>query len=217
MNQKKPNYLAGIISSLMLMLPIKILAVQQIDTPIATPRGVFSNEPANVIVTAQVAVDFNLLPTSVNLVRKTPSGQLLVLGRMYDDGTHGDALRGDQTFTIQFQLNEPNPGFVEVYSSSAYRGQRNRVISSVTKIIVSKRPNDEQLNAATNVPIQAKQKFELRRSQVGAELARSEILAELATEPQVASFGLSTDGFYIWIVFKGGLKGGISTAPPGTK
>jgi len=216
----KRNYLMLMISfiaCISLLTPLEIQAVQQIDTPHATPGGVFSGELTNVLVTAQVAVDAALIPTSVNLIRKTPSGQSVVIGRMYDDGTHSDALAGDGTFTIQFVLNEPNPGTVDVTATAAYRGQRNRVLSPMTSIIVARRPTDAQLDVATNVPTQGKQFFEQRRAQVGDDQARNELLTALATEPGVTSFGLSTDGFYIWIIFDGGLRGGIITAPPGTK
>lgn len=209
--------LLGLVLVVALIAANQTQAVQQIDTPKATPAGVFAGEPTAVLVTAQVAVDADLLPTSVNLVRKLPSGQSVVIGRMYDDGTHGDALVGDQTFTLATQLNEPNSGSVVIYATTAYRGQRNRVSSPVTSIIVGKRPTDAQLNVATDVPTQGQQFFASRRAQVGDDQARNELLAALGTELGVVSFGVSPDGFYIWIVFDGGLRGGIITAPLGTR
>jgi hypothetical protein len=118
----------------------QLFAAKQISPPLAAPGVVFIGEPTTVTVTAQVAADAALLPTSVNLVRKTASGSALVLGRMYDDGTHGDAVAGDGTFTLQVLLNEPNPGTVSVAATAAYSGLRNRVSSLFTSIIIQVEP-----------------------------------------------------------------------------
>jgi hypothetical protein len=72
-----------------------------------TPGAGSGGRPDASDVTAQVDVDSTLLPTTVTLARyDTQTQQHTPLGRMYDDGTHGDALKGDNVFTVV--LASPN-------------------------------------------------------------------------------------------------------------
>ncbi len=193
------------------------VALQQVAQPRLTPEGTFTGEPTVVTVTAQVAVDSALIPTSINLIARPSPNNSVVLGRMYDDGTHGDSLAGDGIFSLQILVSEPNRGILNLAATAAYRGRRSRVSSPSAEFQIGIRPSDTQLDVASQVPSDGQNFFELRRAQVGDEQAKRELLEALATEPGVHSFGTSLDGFYIWILFDGGLRGGIVVAPSGTK
>jgi len=116
-------------------------AVQSVDWAKATPDGIFINEPTTVTVTAQVGVDPNLIPSSVSLIRYDSTGKPIAnLGTLFDDGTHGDTLAGDNIFSSQVIFNEPALTTIYLKVSAAYRGTLKRTLSNFVAIPVLENP-----------------------------------------------------------------------------
>ena len=86
---------------------------------------------------ANLPTNPNLIFDSVTVIRYNSNDQSgLQLGRLYDDGTHGDQVAGDFVFTTQITFNEPQPGSFLLKASVAYRGKLTRVFSQTRSVIV---------------------------------------------------------------------------------
>src|SRR5262245_20646254 len=88
-----------------LLLNGQVLA-WHIGTPEVTPDSLVAGVATPVTVTAVIA-DHSVVPNSVILQSVDASGRLLaILGALHDDGVNGDAVAGDQRYTIQTTLTE---------------------------------------------------------------------------------------------------------------
>jgi hypothetical protein len=192
-------------------------AVQSVDWGKADPDGIFINEPTTVTVTAQVGVDPALIPTSVYLIKYNETFRPVAnLGRLYDDGTHGDSLPGDNIFTTQIVVNEPSPTTINFKVTVAYRGTLRRVQSDFFSTNVVELPPEEEVNEILSTSQQASDNLELWSQQYGIDQAREMIANYLSTQPNVQDAGISEDGQTIWIVYDNGLEGAILANPEET-
>jgi len=96
----------------------------------ANPTVIAVNTPAAVTLTS-VITDPSVIPTGVNLLRLNANGTSTVLGQLRDDGTSGDAIAGDKTFTLVKSFNETMTGEIKLQVSAAFRGQLRRTASGV--------------------------------------------------------------------------------------
>lgn len=118
---------------------------QIVDWIKVEPNTIKVEVQTTVTVTAKIGADPTLIPESVNLFRYDERGQLVgALGRMYDDGTHGDIASGDYIFTTQLALNESQPVTALLRASVAYRGLLLRVISEPAVFFVQTVTTAEQ-------------------------------------------------------------------------
>lgn len=102
----------------------------------ATPPVVRAGQPST-IEFALGTGDPNLIPGGVNLIRLTGSGtQSAIIGQLYDDGTHGDALAADKVYTLRAVFTEAAPGEFRVQASAAFRGVLKRVLTAPVTISV---------------------------------------------------------------------------------
>ena len=112
------------------------------------------NQATAVTVTAQVAVDPTLLPESVRLLRYNDQNQQIAdLGQMYDDGTHGDTLKGDNIFSATVSFNETQPVAIFFKASASYRDLTAAVTSEAARVVVQAPISPEQtlLDLATDL------------------------------------------------------------------
>jgi hypothetical protein len=120
-------------------------AAQAVYGPTCNPEMIFTGIPTTALVTVQISYDPNLVSSSVNLLRVKPDGSNVVVSRMYDDGTHGDAIKDDGSYSTVIDLNEPYPGTVKFRVSAGYKGQARRVLSDIFTLEVQPYPNLEQI------------------------------------------------------------------------
>ena len=108
-----------------------------------TPHETFINTPTVVKITAEIGAE-NLHISSVNAYLTTKSGQpVALIGQMYDDGTHGDAVPADTIFTVEFSVNQPVEQELYYMVTAAYSADRNRYSSPVLNFTVwSDEPED---------------------------------------------------------------------------
>ncbi len=111
----------------------------------SNPEMIFTGISTKVRITVQISYDTNLVSSSVNLLRVKPDGSSLVVSRMYDDGTHGDAIKDDGSYSTVIDLNELDPGTVKFRVSGGYKGQARRVLSDIFTLEVQPYPNLEQI------------------------------------------------------------------------
>ncbi len=113
--------------------------VQKINSLIVNPDLVYVSSPTAASFTANVAYNPTLLTTSVTLTQVTAAGKLIrTIGRMYDDGTHGDAVANDFNFTVQLTLSESLPVKFYYRATAAYRAVIARAQSELAMVSVAK-------------------------------------------------------------------------------
>ena len=116
-----------------------------------TPVIVAPDMSTPVLVTAKLAVDPTLLRDSVSLLRYDASDKFVgTYGAMYDDGTHGDQIGGDNTFSRQIIVNETHPGALVLRVSAAYQGELRRVTQHAMLFIQQARAPEETLRLAAD-------------------------------------------------------------------
>jgi hypothetical protein len=118
-------------------------------SPSTAPVGV------STVVTVGVHIDPepSLIRSSVNLLRSDLNGQSSILCSMVDDGTHGDAVAGDNTFTCQFTLFEASALRVPVRASVAFRGELRRTVSAFVtlRVLSNSTPQDTRTALANAI------------------------------------------------------------------
>jgi hypothetical protein len=112
-------------------------ATQHLHVLDVTPAAVPINSPTAVTVTARVDVDATLLPSTVALYQFDAQTQgVTLLTQMYDDGTHGDALKGDNVFTTIVTVNHPTPSILFLKAAASYRNLTDPVFSEPVRLFV---------------------------------------------------------------------------------
>src|SRR5688572_8690764 len=118
-----PVSTALLVSFMFAAVNLSAQGVRRFNSLIAVPNLVFTNTPTVVTFTANLEPNVNLLATSISLTQISLSGQLItVLGRMYDDGTHGDASANDYNYTLQVTVAQGLPTTLRYRATAAYRG-----------------------------------------------------------------------------------------------
>jgi cell wall-associated NlpC family hydrolase len=103
---------------------------QSIDALAVTPSVVAVNARTTVTFTVSIG-DVTLVRESVHLVNASGSGRPpSVVGRMFDDGSHGDAVGGDGVFTAQTVVNEKQAVERAFAVAATFRRGTGRVLSS---------------------------------------------------------------------------------------
>ena len=184
----------------------------------ANPDTVFVGEPATVTVTVQIGADPELLMDQIYLLRVDSTGNVLEnYGLMYDDGTHGDSLIGDGTFTTQIQLDESGEGQVLLMVKANYSALPTIGHSEIAIIDVLKHITDEDYLKAVNMPNDVEQQYDELVAQYGEEEARNKTVEWLKQQPDIATAGISENGYGIWWVFESGILGGLMLTPGNQK
>ena len=101
----------------------------------AQPDSVFVDTPTLVKFVADIPADPKFIKTSVRLLKET-GGVFNVVGTMYDDASNGDAVAGDNKFTVTLPVNESNPKTINYRASAAYVGVMQREQSTVFSVTV---------------------------------------------------------------------------------
>jgi len=185
-----------------------------IEFPTANPDGIFINEPTLVTVTVQLGADPELILTEVYLLRVDEQGNVIAnLGRLYDDGTHGDELPGDGIFTTQYEFVENNTGEIRLKVSANYSAPPTIGYSEVFAIDVVEPISEEDYLAAINMPATVEQQYNELVNQYGEEEARNKTVEWLKQQPNIATVGISENGYGIWWVFDSGILGGLMLTP----
>lgn len=140
--------LAGLIA-----LPTSAMAALTVDPPVVTPFSVSVAQPTELAVTAYVLGDATnpVIAAGVNLLRLDAAGKVLAsLGKMSDDGTHGDVVAGDGFFTLNTTVNEPVIGDIRLQVSAAFYRRLSRIKSGITVVPID--PIVEKINGIAVPP-----------------------------------------------------------------
>ncbi|OYU25385.1 MAG: hypothetical protein CFE41_21690 [Burkholderiales bacterium PBB2] len=103
--------------------------------PSVTPDKITAG--ASTAVTVSVSItDPKYQLGSANVLRVKADGSSQVLGAMRDDGQQGDAVAGDQVYTLRVNLQEPSAGVVNLQVSAAYKQELKRTLSALLPVTV---------------------------------------------------------------------------------
>ena len=186
-----------------------------VEFPVAEPDAFFVGSGQLVRFTAQVVPDFALLFENIHLFKiDTASGT--DLGRMYDDGTHGDLLAGDSTFTTEVFIPGDVPASHTYQVSVPYSDTNCPILSQPIAVNVLENPDPEEVNAALTTMQAVSDQIDGLVQSVGLDDVRIQLLQMLQADPDVEQAGISEDDQSIWIVFVGSLKGTLLLSPDGT-
>ncbi|WP_374692545.1 PKD domain-containing protein [Accumulibacter sp.] len=102
------------------------------------PTSIAAGVQTTVRVTAVIG-DPTVLPSSVNLQRLNDAGApVAILGTLRDDGVNGDAVAGDQIYTLDFVVSETAPLRLRV--SAGFKGMLRRLFSAEMLLQINRPP-----------------------------------------------------------------------------
>src|SRR5260221_5372915 len=116
-----------------------------IGTPTVTPNSLVVGVATTVTVTAFIS-DPSVVPASVILQSVDTSGHLIaILGNLHDDGANGDAVAGDQRYTVQTTLSQASATTLYLRVAARFTGSRHRRFSPVITVPVLVSPASSPL------------------------------------------------------------------------
>lgn len=192
-------------------------AAQKLHSLSATPSILYVNEPASVRITVQIAPDPTLISSSVTLQEvDSRKGRVIgTIGRMYDDGTHGDLKAGDNIFTLTYSITTSRPTTRYFRANAAYQGRLLRVPSVGDLDIPIVAPvSDADINIRTSIQSAAMQRFDDEITQHGDPLrAFNATVAWISAQPGVSRVTPFQRTWRISIEFSSGLSGNVTLGP----
>lgn len=176
----------------------------------AMPDVYLAADPQLVTMSIQIAPDPALLSDNVRLYQQTAKGELGTnFGRLYDDGTHGDRVAGDNTFTTQIAVPSDLPAEFKFIVLVPYRDQAAPTLSAPVSVTVLQRPDPAAVASIAATIHSASDMIPSLVAKYGTDTARAMIVKMLQGKPNVAAAGISQDGETIWIRFTNGLPGAL--------
>ncbi len=100
--------------------------------PASAPAGV----PTQITFTSLIT-DTTVIPSTVNLQQIDAAGRATVLGTLHDDGLSGDAVAGDQTYTLRTTVFQQIPGAVTFRVSAGFQGSLLRANSAPITVSIT--------------------------------------------------------------------------------
>ena len=117
-----------------------MLAAPVVGPVAIAPSTAVVGVPAAVTVTALIQ-DPLLIPASVNLQQIDATGKVVaIVGTLLDDGTNGDVVAGDKTFTIRWSVQPTAIGQLRYQVSAGFKGLLRRVASAPATLVVTEPP-----------------------------------------------------------------------------
>ncbi|HVN63931.1 MAG TPA: choice-of-anchor X domain-containing protein, partial [Candidatus Binataceae bacterium] len=174
------------------------------------PLEIWQDEDAQILATSQIPTDSKMVPGGATLIRVDHDGnEIETVGRLYDDGTHGDITAGDGTYTGQFTLNESKPGEIFFAVRVKYRGNpacRQSEINDPPVMVAGPRPILGEAEAEFNVWKEGEKLYRNELRKVWWGRARLDLMKFLLAKPNVAAVGVSESSFghLVSIAFTGG-------------
>ena len=143
MRRRSPAFLVAL-SLLLPLLQAKhhtvLLAAPSVGAPVVSPAPVPPGQ-TEITVTSRIASgpgDPVVVATGVNLLRVAADMRVLAtLGRMRDDGTAGDVVAGDGTFTLRVTVPVVAGDTLRLRVSAPFSPNNQRLLSTVTSVPIA--------------------------------------------------------------------------------
>ena len=131
---KKYFILSGLVLAVVVGAMVWLSAAPSIGSLVANPSSVITNTPTPVLFTIQIA-DPSVIPSGVNLLKVDANGRTLsVVGTMRDDGTTGDVVAGDHTFSFSASITQVTAASAYYRASAPFKGVLTRVLSGLVAV-----------------------------------------------------------------------------------
>jgi hypothetical protein len=193
------------------------LGERSVSSPRAFPDGLFVSETSVLRFTAEVAPDPALKVKKVKLFTADEQGHPInQIGRLYDDGSHGDLVVGDGVFTAEYSFRPSVAQVLTFIVRSQYRSAPKKLFSPILRISVFERRTDDEIRLQMETQDKAREVF-LNTLGAGDAAARGETVSFLHQQSAVKDAGISSDGRSIWVTYNNGHEGVIFTNPGGTR
>lgn len=115
-----------------------LLAAPPVGPVAIAPSTAVVGVPTAVTVTALIQ-DPLLISASVNLQQIDATGKVVaIVGTLRDDGTNGDVVAGDKTFTIRWSVQPAAIGQLRYQVSAGFRGMLKRIMSTPVSLDVTR-------------------------------------------------------------------------------
>jgi hypothetical protein len=193
---------------------LSLAVVSLFETSAYAAKGIFNANvsPSEALIatstlmtiTAEIAADVvnPLIVSSVVVYETTASGTPIAqLGRLYDDGTHGDAVAHDTIYTMQLVVNEPAPRTRYIRISAAYSGIRNRYLSPVIRTDVFAPLPANLVDAASATVQSIESSFFLNVNALGVDGARQQALTSALGNPNIGPNRVNLSGPNLSLVY----------------
>ncbi len=151
---------------------------------------------ATILVTAKVLPDtvHPLISKSITLLETDDRGNTLaILGQMYDDGSRGDTTAGDLTYSFQIVVSQAAPNIRFFRVTAAYSGLRNRVLSEVSRLMVTPELSQVAVDAASASFQRLQSSFDSNVAVLGVAGATALVVSQAIADPSIGPGSVSLD------------------------
>lgn len=180
------------------------LADRGVFAPRTTPDEVLTQRSSTITVSAEIGGDPEHPPLagSMVVIETDGAGQpVRTVGRMYDDGTHGDATIADTVYTMQFQLNPAAPEVRYYRVSVAYKGIRNRYLSPVMRLNSYPELPAAVAEGAITAFTRLQSSFNSDVAALGYAAARDKALQAALADPNIGAANANLNGTSLSLMF----------------
>jgi hypothetical protein len=194
---------------------------QTLEDMTCSPSAIYLNEPTVVTFTVRIPQDPRLISSSPMLIEVDKDGGQAVnsLGSMYDDGSNGDAVAGDNVFSRRVSVTAASTRTRFFRVTVAYRGLIKRVSPAFDRpLYVARRIGDadfQSIVASGGILDLARAHYQVSLNNTGSiYVAQLQTIAWLKQRPQVADAIATTNGIVIRFISGGTAL--LDTSEPGT-
>lgn len=176
------------------------------------PNETFIDTPTPVKITAEVGSENLYISSVMAYLTDENSRPITCLGKMYDDGTHGDETEADTVFTLEVEVNQPAESKLYYVVSAAYYRERNRYMSPVMEFNILEPIPDEVIEALKSEMEVIEDTFAAKLSSNDVEIALQETLEEVKDNPDISSAFINKNN--ISIIYKDKVRALITLEDP---
>ncbi len=182
-----------------------------------SPDGFPINTPTNITMRALVPYPSGSPKPAVTVVRVDAGNNVIgTIGTMLDNGSlaNGDEIQGDGIFSMIASMSS--------VAEETYKLKVKSVDGAVTKLsdvftVLAYKPiSDGEFSALTALQQNALKNFNDKLGTLGKNGALQDTLNQILSDGTVDQAGFSGGDNGIWIVYKGGILGGLMLNPEGT-
>lgn len=127
-------------TSSIVVSPSEIFAAPVVEAPVAAPAGLNPQGTTDLTVTLRIVrstTDPTVIGQALYLYRVDANGKnIQTYGRMYDDATNGDAVAGDDVYSLRISISQPPPEGIRIQASVPFMRVLRRAVSPITVIPV---------------------------------------------------------------------------------
>lgn len=170
-----------------------------------SPDEALVNTPTVVTVRAEIAPDASnpLLIQSVQLYETDATGRpLFAMGRMYDDGSHGDVTPADTIYSTQLSLSEGLPRTRYFRVSAAYKDLRNRYLSPVLAFTTYAPLPPAAVSGAISAVTGLQTSYYQNVTLFGLNGARARALAAAQAHPNIGPANVNLSGRLLSLMYQ---------------